>query len=438
MRCNKLALWIIVATLIAFVPQVLAQRGGRGGAGGSRGGAGGASMQRGGSGGGFGGGLSSRSSPGESERQRSSAGPYSHGAGGPESGIGARPGAGAGRLGVGGPSSGVGARPGAGAGRPGVGGPDSGVGARPGAGAGRPGAGGPDSGIGFRPGAGAGRPGVGGPVSGIGVRPGAGAGRPGLGGPDSGIGVRPGMGAGRDGVPGAYAADRPYGTRYASAGALADQGAAVRDAADRYPYYNPARLAGYANAWRPASFAANSLYANPGYAATAAMIGLAAQPIPYDYGGNVVAQSNAVYVNGDSAGTPQDYSQQASQIASAGGQADGDDKWLPIGVFALVEGNETNSDDIFQIAVNSQGVIKGNYHDMRSNQVTPISGSVDKQTQRAAWTIGGDQNPVYEAGIANLTKDETPLLVHVGDGQTRQVNLIRLPEPPHQDQSGGQ
>jgi len=36
---------------------------------------------------------------------------------------------------------------------------------------------------------------------------------------------------------------------------------------------------------------------------------------------------------------------------------------------------------------------------------------------------------VYEAGVANLTRDATPLLVHIGDGQSRQVSLIRLEQP---------
>ncbi len=58
-----------------------------------------------------------------------------------------------------------------------------------------------------------------------------------------------------------------------------------------------------------------------------------------------------------------------------------------------------------------------------------MSGAVDKATQRAAWTIGNDQAPVYEVGLANLTKDQTPILVHTVDGQTRQVSLIRLPQP---------
>jgi hypothetical protein len=181
----------------------------------------------------------------------------------------------------------------------------------------------------------------------------------------------------------------------------------------------------------------SSLYANPGYSSAAGQLGLPAQPAAYDYGSNVVVQPNGVYVNGDPAGTPAQYSAQASQIANSGrtAQPDQDAKWLPLGVFAVVEGNATTSGDIFQLAVNQQGVIRGNYHNVKSNQVDKITGSVDKQSQRAAWTIGDDKTPVYEAGIANLTKDATPILVHLADNQVHQVSLIRLP-PPQQPDAG--
>jgi hypothetical protein len=158
---------------------------------------------------------------------------------------------------------------------------------------------------------------------------------------------------------------------------------------------------------------------------------MAAAPVAYDYGGNVVVQSDAVYVNGDVVGTPQQYAQQTSAIASAGQSAapGADSKWLPLGVFAVVAGDATSSDDIFQLAVNPQGIIRGNYNNVRTNQVERISGSVDTKTQRTAWTIGDDRSPVYEAGVANLTKDITPMLVITADGQSQQLSLIRLPQP---------
>ncbi|MBX9791944.1 MAG: hypothetical protein K2Y37_23725 [Pirellulales bacterium] len=229
---------------------------------------------------------------------------------------------------------------------------------------------------------------------------------------------------------GAYGADRRYGTYYNSAAALDTQAAAFR-AAD-YRRYDTAALAAYSTAWRPTNVVSDSLYTHPGYGGLARGLGLAAQPVPYDYGGNVVAQSDAMYVNGDAAGTPQEYADQATQFAAAGQAATpaDDAKWLPLGVFAICSGDETSSNDIFQLAVNQQGIIRGNYHNVQTDDMEPLNGSVDKKSQRAAWTIGSDQSPVYEAGIANLTKDATPILVHTADGQSTQMTLIRLEEPP--------
>lgn len=180
----------------------------------------------------------------------------------------------------------------------------------------------------------------------------------------------------------------------------------------------------------------NSLYASPGYGAIANNMGMASQPIPYDYGSNVVAQPNAVYVNGDPVGTPEDFSNQAARIAASGSaQPDPNSKWQPLGIFAMVEGDATNSNDVFQLAVNNQGTIRGNYQNLQSNETTPVAGSVDVKTQRAAWTIGGDKLPIYEAGIANLTRDQTTMIVHTPDGQQRQFTLIRLPDPQQGDGS---
>jgi hypothetical protein len=191
--------------------------------------------------------------------------------------------------------------------------------------------------------------------------------------------------------------------------------------------------AGYPGAWAPANMAAGSLYSNPGYGAMSGQLGLNAQPAAYDYGSNVVVQPDAVYVNGDQAGTPQQYEDQAKQLAATGqAQPDPKSQWLPLGIFAIVDdGNASGSNYTFQIAVNPQGVIRGNLHDRQKNTVEPISGSVDKNTQRAAWTIGSDQMPIYDAGIANLTKDSTTILVHTGGGQSHQVTLARL-QPPEQ------
>ena len=61
---------------------------------------------------------------------------------------------------------------------------------------------------------------------------------------------------------------------------------------------------------------------------------------------------------------------------------------------------------------------------------------VDKKTQRSAWSITGKQWPIMETGLANLTKDESPTLIHFEDDQTQQWLLVRLEEP--KEEAGAQ
>lgn len=53
---------------------------------------------------------------------------------------------------------------------------------------------------------------------------------------------------------------------------------------------------------------------------------------------------------------------------------------------------------------------------------------VDKKSQRAAWTVAGKSRPIMETGLANLTADAGPALVHFADGSTQQCLLVRLEE----------
>ena len=51
---------------------------------------------------------------------------------------------------------------------------------------------------------------------------------------------------------------------------------------------------------------------------------------------------------------------------------------------------------------------------MVSDTTVPIQGAVDKKTQRTAWTVGKNKTTVCETGIYNLTQDESPALLHIG------------------------
>jgi hypothetical protein len=175
-----------------------------------------------------------------------------------------------------------------------------------------------------------------------------------------------------------------------------------------------------ATVWVPATWATVSTY-----------LSYPAEPVYYDYGTTVVYQGDTVYINGEEAATAEQYAGQAMQLSDAGREAQPPEKeeWQPLGVFALVRGEEQTSDKIFQLAVNKDGVIRGNYYDAFADNTLPVYGSVDKKSQRAAWSIGEKKDVVFEAGVANLTRDETPILVHYSADNTQQFALVRVEQP---------
>jgi hypothetical protein len=103
-----------------------------------------------------------------------------------------------------------------------------------------------------------------------------------------------------------------------------------------------------------------------------------------------------------------------------------------------VQGEEKTSNNLFQLAVNQAGVLRGNYYDALMDNTSPVYGSVDKQSQRAAWYIGDKKTTVFETGIYNLTKDQTPLLVHFGQDRTQQWLLVRMQQPNTQSPNAAQ
>jgi hypothetical protein len=223
-----------------------------------------------------------------------------------------------------------------------------------------------------------------------------------------------------------------YGTYFASSKTLATRGNYVRQNFHYYNTFNPGWYARYPGAWFVAGWTAARIWSTPSWGYVSEYCGYPESPVYYDYGTTVVYQDDTVFVNGESAGTPEEYAQQAQEIATVGQEAkvtDKADDWEPLGVFALVQGEETTSYNIFQLAINKHGIIKGNYYNALTDASEPVSGSVDKTTQRAAWTVGKSKAPLYEAGIANLTKDETTVLVHFGKDQTQQFMLVRVEQP---------
>lgn len=294
---------------------------------------------------------------------------------------------------------------------------------------------GPNGGVGAVGGKGGSITGPGGNTVG-GARTGGGAIGPGggtvVGGSRGGVVGTPGDG-GLAAVSRGAAAKGPRGTVAVSSKTLATQGATVRRSFVHYNCFGPNWWPRYPNAWRAAAWTtAAAVWATTTWNTCASYCDVAAEPVYYDYGTTVIYESDQVYVGGEAVATQEQYAQQATDLASAGQEAKTSEKdeWLSLGVFALVQGSETDANNLFQLAVNKEGIIRGNYYNGLSDSTLPVQGSVDKKTQRAAWTVGDKKDVVYEAGLANLTRGETPLLVHFGKERTQQWTLIHMEQPP--------
>jgi len=160
------------------------------------------------------------------------------------------------------------------------------------------------------------------------------------------------------------------------------------------------------------------------------------QPTSYNYGDNVYVQGDTVYYSEQAVGTQQEYGEQAFAIATSADEVAPDSadnaEWLSLGVFAMTQDDQASGPEpnlFLQLAVSKEGMIAGTYFNNSTERPQDIAGVVDKQTQRTAWTVGGNDWPVMETGVSNLTKDEAPALIHFADGQTQKWLLVRLEDP---------
>jgi hypothetical protein len=232
-------------------------------------------------------------------------------------------------------------------------------------------------------------------------------------------------------------------TRPVNADWAANRGNLVRNNFNHYDFYgrdwrtnNPG--AWYAAGWRHGYYWGAATWGGLG---TWFGWGAGVAPVYYDYGNSIVYQGDQVYSGGQPVATADEYYQQAANLAQSGAQASASDQqpaaqgneWTPLGVFSLVQGEQSDTSALFQLAVNKSGEIAGNYSDVLSGSTMPVHGAVDQKTQRAAWTVGDNTQTVYETGIYNLTKDQTPVLVHFGKDRTQQWLLVRMQQPPGAD-----
>lgn len=221
-----------------------------------------------------------------------------------------------------------------------------------------------------------------------------------------------------------------HATRYFSVSTLRTRAAYVRESYTG-DTFTDAWYGHHASVWRPARWRVASIWVAPPWPVVARFCAVSGPPVVYDYGRTAVIDSGDMYVEGTKVASAADYADTALAVADKGRQAKlaEEMEWQPLGVFGLVKGEEQEPQAVLQLAVNKEGIIRGNYYDPLADNNMPVYGAVDRTTQRAAWSAGDKKTVVMEAGLRNLTEAETTTLVHYGNTRTRQMTLVRLQQP---------
>jgi hypothetical protein len=229
------------------------------------------------------------------------------------------------------------------------------------------------------------------------------------------------------------------GTNRVTTGQLATRGEEVRRAYGYPGVFDRAWWARYPGAWGWGGWGDGWAWGGYGWPELASWWGMPAgnAPTEYDYGDNITYQNDTVYYGSQPVESAQTYYTQAQNLAQSVPASSTDNvhtqaqskNWKPLGVFSLVQGGQTNTTTMFQLAVNKKGAIKGNYYNALTGEVKPVSGAVDKKGMRAAWTVGTNKDVVYDTGLANLLSEQSSVLVHFGKSKTEQWTLVRLQQP---------
>ncbi len=99
--------------------------------------------------------------------------------------------------------------------------------------------------------------------------------------------------------------------------------------------------------------------------------------------------------------------------------------WYPLGVYSLMAGPDDVGTRVLQLAVDRRGRINGNYFDMITDSDHSVSGVIQRQTQRAEWSLNQNQNVRFRASIVRLLQPYGSLTVQLPGGEQR-WQFVRL------------
>jgi hypothetical protein len=111
-------------------------------------------------------------------------------------------------------------------------------------------------------------------------------------------------------------------------------------------------------------------------------------------------------------------------------------EFLPLGVYALAPAGQSDATAVVQLSVSKDGILRGSYCDLVSDQGQTIYGAVDQKSQRAAWKVGEQGQVIFETTLPSLTQSAGSALVYFANGDARQWILSRFEN--QQQQTGSQ
>jgi hypothetical protein len=103
-------------------------------------------------------------------------------------------------------------------------------------------------------------------------------------------------------------------------------------------------------------------------------------------------------------------------------------EWMPLGVYATGPKDATQAHIYQQLAVSKQGELKGNYYDSITNTTQPVSGSIDRETRKARWKVGGKGGATFETSLDALMKTPSDVTMKSG-GAEHDWELVLVQKP---------
>jgi hypothetical protein len=197
--------------------------------------------------------------------------------------------------------------------------------------------------------------------------------------------------------------------------------------------FSPAWYADHPGAWQYTHPHADA-WAVATVGATAAWLGLGAGYADGDEGTYYTSDDGTTSDDGSTGDEPvadnatqQNQQPDAAQLAALGAKdVPGDTEFLPLGVFALAPQGHQDATAVLQLSVTKDGILRGSYCDLISDQGQAVFGAVDKTSHRAAWTVGTGGRAVFDTTLDNLTRADGQVALEYPGGDVKQYTLARF------------